>query len=120
VGHHRRRFGSTVICLGRTPFLRDSIFNEVSLNPKVHWHRPIIITDTSTPLGGVIGRLKVKPEHPEDDVVDNDLILVWGEKKRIITGADLLGRLLRGIVTQDVRRAVDSRQIEHAVPGLPT
>jgi metal transporter CNNM len=100
-------------------FLRDSIFNEASLNPKVHWHRPIIITDTSTPLGGVIGRLKVRAEHLEDDVIDNDLILVWGEEKRIITGADLLGRLLRGIATQDVRRAVDSRQIEHTVPDLP-
>jgi metal transporter CNNM len=31
----------------------------------------------------------VKPEHAEDDVIDNDLILVWGEQKRIITGADL-------------------------------
>ena len=61
-----------------------------------------------TALGGVIGRMKVKPEHPEDDVIDNDLILVWGKQKRIITGADLLGRLLRGIVTQDVHRVVDS------------
>jgi metal transporter CNNM len=30
-------------------------------------------------------------------VIDNDLILVWDSQKRIITGADLLGRLLRGI-----------------------
>jgi hypothetical protein len=22
----------------------------------------------------------VKPEHPEDDVIDKDLILVWGER----------------------------------------
>jgi hypothetical protein len=29
------------------------------------------------------------------------LILVWAEQKRIITGADLLGRLLRGIVMKD-------------------
>jgi hypothetical protein len=35
-----------------------------------------------TPLGAVIGRMKVKPEYPDDDVVDNDLILVWGEEKR--------------------------------------
>jgi hypothetical protein len=41
-----------------------------------------------TPLGSVIGHMKMKPEHPEDDVIDNDLILVWGEQKRIITGAD--------------------------------
>ena len=51
----------------------------------------------------MIGRMKVKPEHPEDDVIDNDLILVWGTQRRIITGADLLGRLLRGIATIDVK-----------------
>jgi hypothetical protein len=28
----------------------------------------------------VIGRMRVKPEHPEDDVIDKDLILVWGER----------------------------------------
>jgi hypothetical protein len=65
---------------------------------------PIIVTDMRTPLGSVIGRMKVKAEHPEDDVIDNDLILVWGDQKRIITGANLLGRLLRGIVTQDAGR----------------
>lgn len=33
-----------------------------------------------------------------DDVIDEDLVLVWEcEVRRIITGADLLGRLLRGI-----------------------
>jgi len=82
-------------------FLRDSLFNATSVDPEIYWHRPIVVTDLRTPLDGVIGRMRVKPELPEDDVIDNDLILVWGEEKRIITGADLLGRLLRGIVTQD-------------------
>jgi hypothetical protein len=85
-------------------FLRDSLFNATSVNPELYWHRPIIVTDMRTPLGSVIGRMKVKPEHSEDDVVDNDLILVWGEQKRIITGADLLGRLLRGIATKDTNQ----------------
>jgi hypothetical protein len=56
-----------------------------------------------TPLGEVIGRMRVNPKHPEDDVIDNDLILVWAAQKRIITGADLLGRLLRGISTREVK-----------------
>jgi metal transporter CNNM len=85
-------------------FLRDSLFNAASIHPETHWHRPIIVTNIRTPLGSVIGRMKVKAEHPEDDVIDNDIILVWGEQKRIITGADLLGRLLRGIVTQETNR----------------
>ena len=85
-------------------FLRDTLFNTMSADPEIYWHRPIIVTDMRTPLGSVIGRMRVKPEHPEDDVIDNDLILVWGHEKRIITGADLLGRLLRGIATHDANR----------------
>src|SRR5579863_2563337 len=84
-------------------FLRDLLFS-ATVDPEIYWHRPIIVTDMRTPLGSVIGRMKVKAEHPEDDVIDNDLILVWGQQKRIITGADLLGRLLRGIVTQDANQ----------------
>jgi AcrR family transcriptional regulator len=34
----------------------------------------------------------------DDDVIDNDIILFWGSQKRIITGSDILGRLMRGIV----------------------
>ena len=44
-------------------------------------------------------------EHPDDDVIDNDLILVWGSQKRMITGSDLLGRLLRGIASLEARNA---------------
>jgi hypothetical protein len=52
-----------------------------------------------TKPGDVIGRMQVKAEHLTDDVIDTDTILAWGRQKRIITGADLLGRLLRGIAT---------------------
>jgi len=62
----------------------------------------------NTRLGDVIGRMKVRPKHPEDDVIDNDLILVWGKHKRIITGSDLLGRLLRGISIKEVISRINS------------
>jgi hypothetical protein len=88
-------------------FLRDVLFDTMSAGPEFYWYRPIVVTDIRTPLGDVIGRMKVKPERPEDDVIDNDLILVWGDEKRIITGADLLGRLLRGIVMQENIAAVE-------------
>ena len=105
VGHHRRSCRPTIVSLDAHHFLRDLLFGTMSAGPEFYWHRPIIVTDVRTPLGGVIGRMQVKPEHPEDDVIDNDLIvLVWGEQKRIITGADLLGRLLREIVMQDARQ----------------
>jgi hypothetical protein len=48
--------------------------------------------------------MTVKPKHPEDDVIDDDLILVWGGQRRIITGADLLGRLLRGIAAKEANK----------------
>lgn len=81
-------------------FLRDLLFQEMSVKPDGYWHRPIVVTDEHTTLGDVIGRMEVTAEHPEDDVIDNDIILVWGRQRRIITGADLLGRLLRGIAAK--------------------
>jgi cyclin M-like protein len=93
--------GEPVFVLDSHFFLRDALFDQLETSPGTYWHRPIIVRDMQTKLGDVIGQLKVSPERPDDDVVDNDLILVWGAQRRIITGADLLGRLLRGIVTPD-------------------
>ena len=78
-------------------FLRDALFGTDPFRPYSYCHRPIVVEDPATPLGMVMQKLRVHPEHAEDDVIDNDLILCWGRERRIITGADLLGRLLRGI-----------------------
>lgn len=79
-------------------FIRDALFNHESFNPYLHCHSPIIATRSQTTIGNVLSLLKVKPDHNQDDVVDQDIILLWDREKRIITGADVLGRLLRGIV----------------------
>jgi hypothetical protein len=57
-----------------------------------------MVSDPQTSLEEVVSKLKVKPQRHGDDVVDADIILLWGAQKRVITGADILGRLLRGIV----------------------
>ena len=93
--------GEPVFVLDAHHFLRDALFNELTSDQSAYWHRPIVIKDMNARLGDVIGRMKVVQERPEDDVIENDLILIWGPQKRIITGADLLGRLLRGIATVD-------------------
>lgn len=49
------------------------------------------------PLGDVLGELKSGTGQHGDEVIDHDLILLWSEQRRIITGADILGRLLKGI-----------------------
>jgi hypothetical protein len=89
-------------------FLRGALFRGGAFDPESCWHRPVIVTDARTRLGEVIGQLKVFPERPGDDVIDRDLILVWGDQKRIITGADLLGRLLRGVVGVNGPKATPS------------
>ena len=91
--------GEPVFVLNSHHFLRDALFDELDTDPFTYWHRPIIVRDMKTRLGEVIGRMRVVPERPGDDVIDHDLILVWSEQKRIITGSDLLGRLLRNIAT---------------------
>jgi metal transporter CNNM len=45
-------------------------------------------------------------------VIDDDTILVWAKQKRIITGADILGRLLRGIAEK-----VESQAVQKTPPS---
>jgi metal transporter CNNM len=96
--------GEPVFVLDAHHFLRDALFNELASDQTTYWHRPIVVRDTTARLGDVIGRMTVVTERPGDDVIEHDLILVWGAQKRIITGSDLLGRLLRGIATVEARR----------------
>jgi hypothetical protein len=60
---------------------------------------PILAERDETRLDGILERLCAGRVKGEDASIPNDLILLWGEDRRVITGADLLGRLLRGIGT---------------------
>ncbi len=98
-----------------------SIFSEdEDLDIYESCHRPIIVTDASVTLDKVLDQLQVEAEHRDDLVVDDDVILFWSESsKRIITGADILGRLLKGIVRQTITEDDDGRVVteppaEHA------
>ena len=79
-------------------FVRDIVGKGSDANPYHSCHRPIVVDDAKVPLGKILSRFEVDAEHDEDDVVDRDIVLLWSDEKRIITGADVLGRLLRGIV----------------------
>ena len=79
-------------------FLRAALFGGSRLSPLLYCHRPIIVKDEQAMLGEIIPKLKVHPERSDDDVIDQDIIIFWGKQKRIITGSDILGRLMRGIV----------------------
>ncbi|TVR00019.1 MAG: DUF21 domain-containing protein [Desulfovibrionales bacterium] len=90
-------------------FLREAFFAPNAFNPIAHCHRPIIVRDPLTSLGDVIQQLKVQAERSDDDVIDNDIILYWGEEKHVITGSDILGRLLRGIVREESKPAEEQQ-----------
>jgi hypothetical protein len=98
--------GEPAFVLDSHHFLRDALFQEPEKTQGPCWHRPLIVRDMHMRLGEVIGHLKVVKERSDDDVIDNDLILIWGAQRRIITGSDLLGRLLRGIATVEAGGAV--------------
>jgi len=97
------RAGTPRLALNADGFLRAALLREEPIDPHRYCHRPIVVTEDRAKLGETVPRLRVDPRHSEDDVVDEDIILFWGRDRRIITGSDILGRLLRGIVeTQSV------------------
>ena len=94
--------GEPQLALDSDAFLRSLLSEEHEFYPLKLCHRPIIFRDPKTSLEEAMVRLKVYPERLGDDVVDDDIILLWSdEQRRIITGSDVLGRLLRGIAQQE-------------------
>ncbi len=81
-------------------FIIAALLEPDTFDPYHHCHRPMIVSSLDATLGDILPGLQVHPEHVEDDVIDKDIILVWGDERRIITGADILGRLMRGIVSK--------------------
>jgi hypothetical protein len=96
--------GDPELVMNANAFLRTVLMSKAPVDPFRFCHRPILVTDMRTLLGLVLSRLQVSPQEPADDVIDDDLILIWGEQKRVITGSDILGRLLRGIATRQAGR----------------
>ena len=86
------------MALNSDSFIRDALFKSKGFNPYLYCHRPIIVKNGEATLGEILPRLKVHPQRSNDNVIDNDIILFWGDNKKVITGADILGELLRGIV----------------------
>ncbi len=79
-------------------FLGAALFGDAPFDPSRFGHHPLVVRDPQAPLGRMLSRLRVEPERPGDDVIDVDVILLWTpQHRRIITGSDLLGRLMRRI-----------------------
>lgn len=85
-------------CLDADGFLRSVFFSEEVVSPLEFCHKPIISNNPEEPVGKLLSRFSYEPEYEGDNVIDNDVILLWTQDmKRIITGADILGQLMKGI-----------------------
>ncbi|MCG6199716.1 DUF21 domain-containing protein [Psychromonas antarctica] len=80
-------------------FIRSVLTDELNTDPYQYCHRPLIIHHANCTLGQAMQKLKEAQGTAveTDEVLDHDVILVWTDMPRIITGADILGRLLKGI-----------------------
>jgi len=78
-------------------FLRETMLRPNSNNPLEACHRPIIIREGKTSIGDVLPRFMALGKKRKDHGIDEDVVLLWSDERRIITGSDILERLLRGI-----------------------
>ena len=85
------------LALDADGFIRSRLFHNRNEGIEEYCHTPHIIRDENSNLGTLIKNLRKKSEINSDNPLENDIVLVWGINKRIVTGADILGRLLKGI-----------------------
>lgn len=90
--------GVPLIVLDSPEFLARYLAYDGEVDIYRFCHRPILIDDSEVTLDSVLGKFVVEADDRNDHVVDQDVVLYWTEnQKRIITGADIFGHLLRGI-----------------------
>jgi len=90
--------GEPRLALDSDGFIRSELFCTDCEGIQKYCHVPLIIREENSNLGEIIKGLKHKIDIDSDDPIEKDLVILWGiNNKRIITGADIFGRLLKGI-----------------------
>jgi len=103
-GHHwvilANEEGEPLLILDADAALRTALLNlDEPCDLYQFCRRPLILRESEKTIGEVITYLKTlrNADQAEDAAIDFDAVLVWTETPRIITGADILGKLLKGI-----------------------
>jgi hypothetical protein len=89
--------GEPRLALDADGFIRGALFSPERFKPYDFCHRPLILRSESRSLAWVIRALARGSKRDEQGVIQDDLVLIWGDTPKIITGADILARLLSGI-----------------------
>ena len=82
-------------------FLRSALLDGASPEPRRFCHRPILIRDAEATVESALEALHADTRTTPGDLINRDVVLLWGTDRRIVTGADLFGRLLRGVTHRE-------------------
>ena len=93
------------LLLDADSYLRNIFLEKPDDDPYKHCHRPIILRNPKTTLDVVLKKMKQSQPDDSDQAIQKDIVLLWHDVRRVVTGADILGRLLDGITTP--QKAVD-------------
>ena len=93
------------LLLDADSYLRSVFLQDSDDDPYIHCHRPIILKNPKTTLDVVLKKMKQSAPQNSDEAIKKDIVLLWHDVRRVVTGADILGRLLDGITTP--QRAID-------------
>lgn len=89
--------GHPKLLLDADSYLRSVFLGDTADDPYGHCHRPIILKNPKTTLDFVIKKMKQSQPSDSDEAIKKDIVLLWHDVPRVVTGADILGRLLDGI-----------------------
>lgn len=90
---------SPCLAMDASAYLRATLSRDGATDPLEFCHEPILVHDESTRLVQVLGQF----EHGDRyEILVRHVVVLWANEKRIITGADILGYLMRGIARRRV------------------
>jgi hypothetical protein len=91
-------FDEPKLVLDADGYLRSEVLGKKGDTLESYCHKPILVDNINENLGAVIKMMRKGINEDSDLPIEKDVVLLWKkENKRVITGADLFGRLLKGM-----------------------
>jgi hypothetical protein len=86
------------LALNANAFLRAVLMEPDPVDPANFCHEPLVVTNPKTKLETILSAIELRSQRPGDQLLHLGVVLLWtAHDKRVLTGADLLENLLRGI-----------------------